>query len=78
MFERILLALDDSPAGEVATAFTGALAQAQAQRAEGETSATLTESREADARVKERLRQLASRRAGIRRLRPQVSLETSA
>lgn len=27
MFERILLALDDSPAGEVATAFTGALAQ---------------------------------------------------
>jgi nucleotide-binding universal stress UspA family protein len=38
MFERILLALDDSPAGEVATAFTGALAQAQAQRAEGETS----------------------------------------
>ena len=27
MFERILLALDDSPAGDVATAFTGALAQ---------------------------------------------------
>jgi nucleotide-binding universal stress UspA family protein len=27
MFERILLALDDSPAGEVATAFAGALAQ---------------------------------------------------
>jgi nucleotide-binding universal stress UspA family protein len=34
MFERILLALDDSPAGEVATAFTGALAQ----RAQRETS----------------------------------------
>ena len=34
MFERILLALDDSPAGEVATAFTGALAQ----RAGAETS----------------------------------------
>jgi nucleotide-binding universal stress UspA family protein len=27
MFERILLALDDSPAGDVATAFTAALAQ---------------------------------------------------
>jgi nucleotide-binding universal stress UspA family protein len=27
MFERILLALDDSPAGEVATTFAGALAQ---------------------------------------------------
>jgi nucleotide-binding universal stress UspA family protein len=27
MFERILLALDDSPAGDVATAFTGALAR---------------------------------------------------
>jgi nucleotide-binding universal stress UspA family protein len=27
MFDRILLALDDSPAGEVATAFTGALAR---------------------------------------------------
>jgi nucleotide-binding universal stress UspA family protein len=27
MFERILLALDDSPAGELATAFTGALAR---------------------------------------------------
>ena len=34
MFERILLALDDSPAGEMATAFTGALAQ----RAGAETS----------------------------------------
>lgn len=34
MFERILLALDDSPASEVATAFTGALAQ----RAGAETS----------------------------------------
>ena len=33
MFERILLALDDSPAGEVATAFAGALAhRAEARR----------------------------------------------
>ena len=45
MFERILLALDDSPAGEVATAFTGALAQARRSGAEGRrrcTSSTST------------------------------------
>lgn len=75
MFERILLALDDSPAGEVATAFTGALAQRAGastsvhvlhvnERLVGGRGLTLHTRAEATALVSRAMRQLAD--AGVR------------
>ncbi len=75
MFERILLALDDTPAGEVATAFTGALAQRAGigtsvhvlhvnERLVGGRGLTLHTRREATDLVTGAVRQLAD--AGVR------------
>jgi nucleotide-binding universal stress UspA family protein len=75
MFERILLALDNSPAGDVATAFTGALAQRAGagttvhvlhvnERLVGGRGVTLHTREEAIALVTAAVRQLAD--AGIR------------
>ena len=73
MFDRLLLALDDSPAGEVATLFAGALARRTGasvhvlhvnERLVGGNGVTLRSRQESAALVSDAVRQLAE--AGVR------------